>query len=316
MNGGLFHIFNNFVPLRNRINMTHMFNGAGVALITPFKEDHSIDFDALEQLVEEQISSGIDYLVALGTTAENPTLSPKEQKKVVDCVKSVNDRRKPIVMGLGSNNTYELVERIKDTNFNGIDGMLSVTPYYNKPKQQGLIEHFKLVAKASPIPVILYNVPSRTGVNMLAETSIRIAEACPNVVAIKEAAGEMSQISSLVKNKPDHFAIISGDDMLAMPTIAVGGVGVISVAANAMPGLISHLVWLANNGKFDEAQNIHGLLVNMFKLLFREGSPGGVKALMEIQGKCQNILRLPSYPVSEELRAELKAELNRILEEK
>ena len=293
--------------------MTHMFYGAGVALITPFKEDYSIDFKALERLVEDQISSNIDYLVALGTTAEAHTLSAKEQKTVVECIKSVSNGRAPVMIGIGGNCTQNVVEKIKDTDFKGISGILSVTPFYNKPSQQGLFEHFRLIANASPVPVVLYNVPSRTGVNMQAETTLRIAETCRNVIAIKEAAGDISQISLLVKNKAEHFAVISGDDMLALPTIAIGGIGVISVAANATPGLISHMVWLANNNEFAEARKVHQHLAQLIKLLFKEGSPAGVKALMEIQDKIVNVLRLPLYPISKELYKELEIELHKIV---
>ena len=226
--------------------MTHPFQGAGVALVTPFKEDFSIDFDALENLVEDQISNGMDYLVALGTTAETPTLSAAEQKEVVKCIKSKVNKRVPLVVGMGGNDPYKIIKSIEETDFTDIDGILSVTPYYNKPAQKGLVEHYKLVCKASPVPVILYNVPSRTGVNMTPETTVEVAKACPNAIATKEASGESSAVAKMTKHGPEGFAVISGDDVLALPIIAVGGIGVISVIANALPKQLSDLIHLAN----------------------------------------------------------------------
>ncbi|WP_423128607.1 4-hydroxy-tetrahydrodipicolinate synthase [Gaoshiqia sp. Z1-71] len=293
--------------------MTHLFKGAGVALITPFKEDYSIDFNALEELVEDQISSGMDYLVALGTTAETPTLSAGEQKEVVQCIKSKANKRVPVMLGMGGNDPYKIIKNIEDTDFEGIAGILSVTPYYNRPSQPGLIEHYKLVAKASPVPVVLYNVPSRTGVNMEAATSVAVANACPNVIAVKEASGESSQVARMVKHGPEQFAVISGDDVLALPVIAVGGIGVISVIANALPEKLSRLVHFANNGQFAESRELHLQLVDLLKLIFREGNPVGVKALMEIMGKSTGVVRLPLYPASRELRNDLEEELKRVL---
>lgn len=293
--------------------MTHPFKGAGVALATPFKEDFSIDFNALEDLVEDQISNGMDYLVALGTTAETPTLSLEEQKEVVACIKSKINKRVPLVLGMGGNDPYKIIKSIEETDFTGVDGILSVTPYYNKPSQKGLVEHYKLVCKASPVPVILYNVPSRTGVNMKGRTSVEIAETCPNAVAIKEASGISSQVARMAKHGPDHFAVISGDDLLALPVIAVGGIGVISVAANALPGKLSQLIHLANDGKFIEARELHLQMIDFFKLLFREGNPGGIKAAMEIAGKAKNVVRLPIYPISQKLYADLEKEMATLL---
>jgi 4-hydroxy-tetrahydrodipicolinate synthase len=293
--------------------MTHLFKGAGVALITPFKPDYSVDYERLENLVEVQISSGMDYIVALGTTAETPTLSTDEQKEVIRCVRTKINKRIPLMTGIGGNDPNKVIQTIKNTDFEGIDGILSVTPYYNRPTQEGLTEHFKLIAKASPVPVVLYNVPSRTGVNMLCETSVKIAKACPNVIAVKEASGECSQAARMVKYAPEHFAVISGDDALALPMIAVGAIGVISVIANALPDKLSQLIHFANDGQFNEAREVHLQLVDLLKLMFREGSPGGVKALMEIMGKAQNIMRLPMYPVSRELQRELETELKKIL---
>ncbi len=293
--------------------MSQLFKGTGVALVTPFKEDLSIDFNALELLVEDQISGGIDYVVALGTTAETPTLTANEQLEVVKCVKSKVAKRVPVMLGMGGNDPLKIISAIEKTDFDGIDGILSVTPYYNRPAQAGLIEHYKLVAAASPVPVILYNVPSRTGVNMDAATSVAIAKACPNVIAVKEASGESSQVARMVKHGPDHFSVISGDDVLALPVIAVGGIGVISVIANAFPKQTADLVRLANEGKFAEAREIHLNLLDMMKLIFREGNPVGIKALMEIMGKSQGNVRLPLFAASDELKKDLEAELKRII---
>ena len=292
--------------------MTHPFKGAGVALVTPFKEDFSIDFNALEDIVEDQISNGIDYLVALGTTAETPTLSAEEQKEVVACIKAKNNKRVPLVLGMGGNDPYKVSKSIEETDFTAVDGILSVTPYYNKPSQRGLVEHYKLVCKASPAPVILYNVPSRTGVNMKGQTSVEIANACQNVVAVKEASGISSQVARMVKHGPDHFAVISGDDILALPIIAVGGIGVISVAANVVPGEISQLIHRANDNDYAGSREQHLQLIDFFKLLFKEGNPGGIKAAMEIAGKAKNIVRLPSYPISSKLYAEIEAEMKKL----
>lgn len=293
--------------------MTHPFKGAGVALVTPFKEDNSIDFNALETLIEDQINNGMDYLVALGTTAETPTLSLEEQKQVVACIKSKVNKRVPLVLGMGGNDPYKIMQSIQSTDFAGIDGMLSVTPYYNKPSQQGLIEHYKLVCKTSPVPVILYNVPSRTGINMKARTSVEIAKACPNAIAVKEASGISSQVARMVKHGPDGFAVISGDDVLALPIIAVGGIGVISVVANVLPGKLSQLIHYANEGRYAKARELHLQMIDFFKLLFREGNPGGIKAAMEVAGKAKNIVRLPVYPISKKLYAEIEAELKTLL---
>ncbi len=293
--------------------MTHPFRGAGVALVTPFNDDFSIDFDALENLVEDQISNGMDYLVALGTTAETPTLSAAEQKEVVKCIKSKVNKRVPLVVGMGGNDPYKIIKNIEETDFTDVDGILSVTPYYNKPAQKGLAEHYKLVCKASPVPVILYNVPSRTGVNMAPETTVEVAKACPNAIATKEASGESSAVAKMVKHGPEGFAVISGDDVLALPIIAVGGIGVISVIANALPKELSNLIHLANDGKYAEARELHLKMIDLFKLLFKEGNPAGIKALMNITGKAKNVCRLPVVTASKGLYKEIEAELKNVL---
>lgn len=280
--------------------ITHPFKGAGVALITPFKEDRSVDFNALENIVEDQISNGMDYLVALGTTAETPTLSIDEQKEVVKCVISKNNDRLPIVVGMGGNDPVKIVHCMQNFDFTGVSAILSVTPYYNKPTQEGLYQFYQEIIKASPIPVILYNVPSRTGVHMDYQTTLRIANSSEKVIGVKDASGESSHCAFIARSAPEWFKVISGDDVLALPIIAVGGAGVISVIANALPGKLSKLVHLANEQNIIEAQTLHYQLLDLFKLLFREGNPGGVKALMQIMGKAQNVLRLPLCPVSSE----------------
>lgn len=293
--------------------MSHLFKGAGVALVTPFKTDLSIDFSALEKLVEEQIAGGVDYLVALGTTAETPTLTADEQLEVVKCIKSKVAKRVPIMLGMGGNDPVKIISAIEKTDFDGINGILTVTPYYNRPAQAGLIEHYKLIASASPVPVVLYNVPSRTGVNMDAATSVAIAKACPNVIAVKEASGESSQVARMVKHGPEQFAVISGDDVLALPVVAVGGIGVISVIANAFPKQTADLIRFANEGKIAEARELHLLLLDMMKLIFREGNPAGIKALLEIMGKTTSQVRLPLYSASPELIKDIEQELKNIL---
>lgn len=280
--------------------ITHSFKGAGVALITPFTEDKSVDFKTLENIVEDQISSGMDYLVVLGTTAETPTLSCDEQKEVVKCVISKNNGRLPIVVGMGGNDPVKVIKTMNDFDMTGVDAILSVTPYYNKPTQEGLYQFYQEIIIASPLPIILYNVPSRTGIHMEYQTTLRIAHSSEKVVGIKDASGESSHCAFIARNAPDWFKVISGDDVLALPVIAVGGAGVISVIANALPKQLSELVHLANENRIPEARNLHYQLLDLFKLLFREGNPGGVKALMEIMGKAKNVLRLPLWPVSSE----------------
>lgn len=292
--------------------MSYPFTGAGVALITPFHEDKSIDYNALERLVEDQIAGGIDYLVVLGTTGETPALSETEKKEIVRFVIAKNAGRIKIMVGMGGNNTLGLTESIKKTNFDGIDGILSVTPYYNKPVQEGLFQHFKAVVEASPVPVVLYNVPGRTGVNMDAETTLRIARLSEKVIGIKEACGDISQFTRMVNGAPDYFKVISGDDGLTLPAIATGSVGVISVLANALPEKLARLTHTSLDGNMSLAQELHLQMAEMIKLIFKDGSPGGVKALMELQGKAKNELRLPLVPVSEATYRLIDAEWNQI----
>ena len=292
--------------------MTHPFAGAGVALITPFNEDLSVDYNSLEKLIEDQIAGGIDYLVVLGTTGETPALSDEEKKEIVRFVIDKNAGRLKIMVGIGSNNTLALVESIKKTDFTGIDGILSVTPYYNKPTQEGLFQHFKAVVEACPVPVVLYNVPGRTGINMDAETTLRIARLSEKVIGIKEACGDLSQFAKIVNGAPDYFKVISGDDGLTLPAIATGSIGVISVIANALPEKLARLTHASLEGNMPLAGELHLQMAEMIKLIFKEGSPAGVKALMELQGKTKNTVRLPLVPVSASTYSLIEKEFSQI----
>ncbi|NOR74295.1 MAG: 4-hydroxy-tetrahydrodipicolinate synthase [Draconibacterium sp.] len=272
--------------------MSQLFSGAGVALITPFTKNNQVDYKALEKIIENQIQGGMDYLVALGTTAETPTLTTDEKSNVVELIKE-KSADLPVVVGMGGNDTRTIIQQIDKFNFNDVDGLLIVTPYYNKPSQEGMFMHYTEIAKASPVPIILYNVPSRTGVNLEAETVIRLSEASEKFVAVKEASGILSQITKIGKYTHDNFSVISGDDVLALPIMSIGGSGVISVIANALPKQLSNLIHLAGNGNYSEALNVHYEMIDIFKLIFKEGNPGGVKALMNYQGTIENILRSP-----------------------
>ena len=285
--------------------MSRYFKGAGVALITPFTTNDQVDYKALETIIENQVKGGMDYLVALGTTAETATLTTDEKAHVVELVKEKANGL-PVVVGMGGNDTRTMCNQIDNFNFEGIDGILVVTPFYNKPSQEGMYRHYLEIAKASPVPIILYNVPSRTGINLEATTVGRLTEASDKFVAIKEASGQHSQITKIGKYTPDDFSVISGDDLLAITIAAIGGQGVISVAANAYPEKISKMMHLALANDFAGARKIHFELIEMFQLLFREGNPGGIKALMNIQGTIENILRLPLYKISDELYNEIK----------
>jgi 4-hydroxy-tetrahydrodipicolinate synthase len=275
------------------------FTGTGVAIITPFRKDRSIDFKSLEKLIEHLIGNGIDYIVALGTTGESVTLSKDEKNAVVSQVIEVINNRIPLVVGMGSNNTQEIVNSIKSNNFKSIDAILSVAPYYNKPSQAGLYEHFKSIADASPVPVIIYNVPGRTSSNISAETTVKLARDVKGIIAIKEASGNLCQIMNIVKNKPKNFLVISGDDILTLPMIAVGGAGVISVAANAYPREISDMVNYALKNDMVKANEIHYKLLDLIESLFEEGNPSGIKAALDILRICPNNLRLPLLQVSD-----------------
>ncbi|MBO4907378.1 MAG: 4-hydroxy-tetrahydrodipicolinate synthase [Bacteroidaceae bacterium] len=272
------------------------FKGLGVALITPFRNDGSIDTEALVRLVEFQIRGGIDFLCIMGTTAETPTLSTDEKRMLKQLLVERVAGRVPLLMGCGGNNTAALVEELKNGDWKGIDGVLSVCPMYNKPSQEGLYQHFRAVAQASPIPVVLYNVPGRTGVNMTAETTLRLARDFDNIVAIKEASGNITQMDDIIKNKPASFDVISGDDGITFPLITLGAVGVISVIGNALPAEFSRMVRLALHGDYSSALTIHHKFAELFKLLFVDGNPAGVKAMLAAMGMIENQLRLPLVP--------------------
>ncbi|GAB1415461.1 4-hydroxy-tetrahydrodipicolinate synthase [Paludibacter sp.] len=286
--------------------------GMGVALITPFKNDDSIDFDALARIVEYQIKNGTDYLVVCGTTAETPTLTEDEKQEIKQFVLNVNNGRVPVVYGIGGNNTKQIIENIQHEDLNGIDAILSVTPYYNKPSQEGLYQHFAAIAKKSPLPIILYNVPGRTGVNMTAETTLRLANEFSNICAIKEASGNFSQIDDIIKNKPEDFLVISGDDGITFPLITLGAVGVISVIGNVFPKEFSRMVRLALEGDYENARNIHHHFTELIELLFVEGNPAGVKSMLAVMGYIENKLRLPLVPNTIKTYEKIRQVLNRL----
>ena len=287
------------------MNYSYPFRGLGVALVTPFRQDGQIDFDRLTGIVESLIAGGTDFLCVLGTTAETPTLTSDERLQVVKFVIKLVNGRIPIMVGCSSNCTATAVEQIKQYQFDGIDGILSAVPFYNKPSQEGVYRHFAEIAKASSKPIILYNVPGRTGINMTADTTLRIAREFKNVIGVKEASGKMEQIKEIINGAPEHFKVIVGDDSLAMEAIQNGSVGVISVVGNALPKRFGQLVHLSMEGKFNEAAAIHKEFEPAYGLLFKEGNPSGVKALMAQQGKLKNVLRLPMVPVSEALDKEI-----------
>ena len=270
--------------------------GMGVALITPFKEDESVDYEALGRLVDYQVQNGTDYLVVLGTTAETPTLTEEEKKEIVSLVVSKVRGRIPVVLGLGGNCTLSIVEKLKNDNFDGIDAILSVVPYYNKPSQEGIYQHYKAISEATTLPIVIYNVPGRTGVNMTAQTTLRIARDFKNVVAVKEASGNITQMDDIIKNKPANFEVISGDDGITFPLITLGAVGVISVIGNAFPKEFSKMVRLALNGDYNNALTIHHRFTELIELLFVDGNPAGVKSILNTMGYIENKLRLPLVP--------------------
>ncbi len=272
------------------------FKGLGIALVTPFKSDGSVDYESLQRLLEFQLSHGADFICLLGTTAETPTLTPEEKQKIRNLVVERTAGRVPLLMGCGGNCTQAVIHELKSTDWTGIDGVLSVCPMYNKPSQEGLYQHFKAISEASPVPVVLYNVPGRTGVNMTAETTLRLARDCENVVAIKEASGNITQMDDIIKNKPADFDVISGDDGITFPLITLGAVGVISVIGNALPAEFSRMVRLALRGEYEPALRIHHKFTELFKLLFVDGNPAGVKAMLSAMGMIENNLRLPLVP--------------------
>lgn len=272
--------------------------GTGVAIVTPFNEDESIDYKAFKNLIEYQISNNIDYLVVLGTTGESATMDYEEKQQLIRTAIETANKRVPIVIGLGGNNTKAVVKQLQQLDIRGIDAILSVSPFYNKPIQEGIYQHYKQIAIHSPLPVIIYNVPGRTGANIKAETTLRLANDFDKFIAIKEASGDMNQIMTIIKHKPKDFMLISGDDALTYPIMTLGGEGVISVVANAYPKDFSEMVRCALNGKIEEAKRLHYKLLDFSNIIFSEGSPGGIKAALEIMGLCKNRMRLPVVPVS------------------
>ena len=294
--------------------LTNKLNGMGVALITPFKADQSVDYDALRRLVEFQIANGTDYLVVLGTTGETPTLTTAEKSAIVDTVVEQNGGRLPIILGIGGNNTQAVVEQIASTDFTHIDAILSVAPYYNKPSQEGLYRHYKAIAQSTAMPIILYNVPGRTGVNITAQTTLRLAKEFRNIVAIKEASGNFVQIDEIIKNKPSDFMVISGDDGITFPLITLGAVGVISVIGNAFPKEFSRMVRLATRGDLSGARQIHYRFTELIELLFVDGNPAGVKSMMTGMGMIENVLRLPLIPTTLPTQEKINVVLNSLKE--
>ncbi|MDL2241376.1 4-hydroxy-tetrahydrodipicolinate synthase [Bacteroidales bacterium OttesenSCG-928-L03] len=270
--------------------------GMGVALVTPFKTNGEVDYTALARVVDYQLQNGTDYLVVLGTTAETPTLTADEKKEIIQLVVSKVNGQIPIVLGVGGNNTQAVVDSLKNDDFTGIDAILSVVPYYNKPSQEGMYQHYKHIAQATNLPIVLYNVPGRTGVNMSAQTTLRLAKDFDNIVAIKEASGNMTQIGDIIKYKPRDFQVISGDDGITFPLITFGAVGVISVIGNAFPKEFSRMVRLALEGDYANALTIHQSFTELFELLFVDGNPAGVKSMLSMMGYIENELRLPLIP--------------------
>ena len=272
------------------------FIGMGVALVTPFKTDGSVDFSALARLVDYQLKNGTDYLVVLGTTAETPTLSAEEQLEITQFIVEKVNGKLPIVLGMGGNDTRALVQKISTANLNGVDAILSVTPYYNKPTQEGIYQHYAAVAKSTKLPIILYNVPGRTGVNMSVETTLRLANDFSNIIATKEASGNIAKVDAIIKNKPKDFLVISGDDAITFPLITLGASGVISVIGNAFPCEFSKMVRLALAGDYQTALTIHHGFTELIELLFVDGNPAGVKSILSAMGYLENQLRLPLLP--------------------
>ncbi len=285
------------------------FTGTGVAVITPFNNDKSINFSALQKIIENLITNGINYLVVLGTTSEAATMSYDEKNEVVNFIKKINNNRLPIVLGMGGNNTNELIETIKTTNFSGIDAILSVAPYYNKPNQRGIYQHYKKISENSPVPIILYNVPGRTSSRISADTCLQLANNFNNIVAIKEASADFNEIMKIIKNKPPDFQVISGDDALTLPLISIGMEGVISVIANAFPKKMSEMVNLALSNKIDKARTIHYQILEIINLIFAEGNPAGIKNLLHQMDICDDVLRLPLTEISNELSVKIEKEL-------
>ena len=276
----------------------NIFKGLGVALITPFTPDGSVDYNSLRRLLEYQIEGGADFFCILATTGEVPCLTAEEKERITQVVKEVNKGRLPILKYCGGNNTSAVIDEIRHTDWNGIDGILSICPYYNKPSQEGLYQHFKAISAASPLPLVLYNVPGRTGVNMQPKTLLRLVDDCDNIVGVKEASGSLEQVDEIIKGKPSRFDVISGDDALTFSMVASGAAGVISVIGNALPRQFSRMIRLEFNGEYEAARKIHHTFTELYKLLFIDGNPAGVKALLNDMGFIENVLRLPLVPTT------------------
>lgn len=290
--------------------MAHnIFKGLGIALITPFTLEGKVDYKSLRRLLDYQLANGADFLCILATTGEAPCLTKEEKEELTLFIKGVVGGRIPILKYCGGNNTAAVVDEIKTTDWTGIEGILSICPYYNKPSQDGLYQHFKAIAEVSPLPIVLYNVPGRTGINMKAETTVKLAKDFSNIVAIKEASGSLEQVDEIIKNKPDNFDVISGDDALTFSMIASGAAGVISVIGNALPKEFSRMIRLEFNGEYEPARKIHHMFTELYSLLFVDGNPAGCKALLNDMGMIENVLRLPLVPT----RIETKQKMNDIL---
>ncbi|MEZ4721693.1 MAG: 4-hydroxy-tetrahydrodipicolinate synthase [Flavobacteriales bacterium] len=287
------------------------FRGTGVAMVTPFTKSKEVDFAALERLTDHLITGGVDYLVVQGTTGESATLTKSEKQEVLSSVVKTNNGRVPIVWGHGGNNTQALIDGFKQFDLTGVDAVLAASPYYNKPTQPGIVAHYNAYADASPLPVILYNVPGRTSSNMLSTTTLELAKH-PNIIAIKEASGNLDQVGDIIKNRPAKFLVLSGDDPLIVPHMALGGDGIISVVANAFPKQFSDIARLCFQGDYNKARSLHYLLVDFIHLLFAEGNPGGIKAALNILGIMENEVRLPLVPVSAELMRKLESSIDQI----
>jgi dihydrodipicolinate synthase len=276
----------------------NIFKGLGIALITPFTLDGKVDYKSLKRLLEYQLANGADFLCILATTGEAPCLTAQEKEELTAFIKDIVRGRIPILKYCGGNNTAAVVEDIKTTNWTGIDGILSICPYYNKPSQEGLYQHFKAIAEVSPLPIVLYNVPGRTGINMKAETTVKLARDFSNIIAVKEASGSLEQVDEIIKNKPDYFDVISGDDALTFSMIASGAAGVISVIGNALPREFSRMIRLEFKGEYEPARKIHHMFTELYSLLFVDGNPAGCKALLNDMGMIENVLRLPLVPTT------------------
>ncbi|KGO90761.1 4-hydroxy-tetrahydrodipicolinate synthase [Flavobacterium suncheonense] len=287
--------------------------GTGVALVTPFKKDFSVDTEALKRIVNYVIDGGVEYLVVLGTTAESATLTADEKELVIATVKEANNGRLPLVLGVGGNNTMKVVEELKTRDFSGFTAILSVSPYYNKPTQEGIYQHFKMIAENSPIPVIVYNVPGRTASNMLPSTVLRLANDFKNIIGIKEAAGDIVQAMKIIENKPKDFIVISGDDMITLPMVLAGGAGVISVIGEGFPKEFSEMVRLGLQRKVDEAYKLHYLLAESIDMIFEQGNPGGIKEVFKALGLSENTVRLPLVNVNEDLAKRLSAFVKKVV---